>query len=130
MITTTEDPFMKIAREEGEYDISAGVRLSAVGLRPLLSMPTVRVIVRATGRLDEPTRSAMMRAVDGFEAVPLAPRDREEAADTLDRLREELSEAHPDARRVRRFVNNLAAISEPAAAPLREHEPIKAMLAG
>lgn len=68
-------------------------------------------------------------AVDRIETdANLAPKDAEDAVDTVDRLREELSEPHPVAKPVRRFVDNLAAISPTAADAVRECESIRTLL--
>jgi hypothetical protein len=131
---SNNDRFLTAALEEGGQPIGvvgSTLLASAIGMKMRVSPRTVAAIIRGTTKLDAGTKTALVSAVDAVETdTALAAKDRQDATDTVDQIREELSEKQPDAKRVRRFVNNLAAISEPAAAPLREHEPIKALLAG
>jgi hypothetical protein len=129
-----EDRFLNTAREESGQSVSVvGSTLiaSAVGVKSRVSARTITTIIRGTTKLDEGMKKALVSAMDMVEAdKSLGDKDRQDATNTIDQLREELSESPPDAKRVKRFVNTLSVISEPAATPLREYEPIRAMLAG
>jgi hypothetical protein len=127
-----KDRFLKAAREEGGQSVSVvGSTLiaSAVGVNSRVKARTITTIIRGTTKLDDHTKGVLVAAMEAVESdQSLGDRDRVDANNSVDQLREELSEPTPDAKRVKRFVNNLAAISEAAAEPLRQFEPIREML--
>ena len=130
---TDKDRFLKAAQEEGGQSVSVvGSTLiaSAVGVNSRVKARTITTIIRGTTKLDDGTKSVLVAAMDAVELdQSLSDKDRGDANNSIDQIREELSETTPDVKRVRRFVNNLAAISELAAEPLRQFEPIRVMLA-
>ncbi len=125
---TKEERFLITAHAEGGQSVSVGARTvstSRRGSSPLV----VGIYFRGTTRIDAPVKAALMEAVERIETeTGLDPKDAQDAVDTVDRLREELSEPLPIAKRIRRFVENLAAISPSAADAVRECESIRTLL--
>lgn len=108
---TKEERFLITAHAEGGQSVSVAgstYRASAMAITPRVSARTAVVIIRGTTRIAAPIKAALTEAVD--------------------RLREELSEPLPIAKRVRRFVNTLADISPSAADAVRDCESIRTLL--
>ena len=129
---TKEERFLITAHAEGGQSVSVAgstYRASAMAITPRVSARTAVIIIRGTTRIDAPVKAALTEAVDRIETdASLDPKDAQDAVDTVDRLREELSEPLPIAKRVRRFVNTLADISPSAADAVRDCESIRTLL--
>ncbi len=120
---TREERFLAAAHEEGKHSISvAGSTLvaSAVGVGSRVSARAVVAIIRGTTKIDAATKAALGRAVEEVEGdAALGARDKQDAVDAIDRLREELGEGAVEPKRVRRLFDTLAGISRPAADAVR-----------
>lgn len=130
---TDQERFLRAARAEGGQSVSvAGSTLlaSAVGFHSRVSARTISTIIRGTTRIDAETKGALNRALEFIESdAALGSKDSADAVETIDRLREELSEVPPDFKRVRRFLANLTAISTPAAKAVEECRAVRESLA-
>ncbi len=127
------EQFLKTALAENGMPIGAGfgphyepIPGAPRGLTPRNAM----TIIRGTTFLDPATKNALVEAVDCIETdSSLRQNDVFDAVETIDRIREELSEREPGSKRLRRFVDSIAAISQPAADAVRGIEKVQALLA-
>lgn len=129
---SNDERFLKAAREEGGQSVSVvGSTLIASVARhnSRVSPRTITTIIRGTTRIDAETKAALTLAVDLIETdTSLGAKDGADAVETIDRIREELSERPPDGKRVKRFVANLNAISNPAGAAVEECDAIRKLI--
>jgi hypothetical protein len=129
---SNDERFLKAAHSEGGRSVSVvGSTLvaSAVGIRSRLSAKTIVTIIRGTTKIDSEEKAALTKAVDSIETdTTLGEKDAQDAVETIDRIREELSERPPSAKRVSRFVNYLAAISKTASEAIQECQSVRKLL--